>query len=111
VITMTTFYRGYREHGTARVVIDDKGRTRPLPKQLKLFNHSPTGFEWGYGGSGPAQLALAILVHALGDKDRALRLHQKFKWAVVARLPADGWMLTPEVVLARVQEIEQETAA
>jgi len=26
----------------------------------KVRNHSPDGFAWGYGGSGPAQLALAI---------------------------------------------------
>jgi hypothetical protein len=27
-----------------------------LPMRLELANHSPTGFEWGYGGSGSAQL-------------------------------------------------------
>ncbi len=34
---------------------------RPLGPRLDLANHSPDGFSWGYGGSGPAQLALAIL--------------------------------------------------
>jgi hypothetical protein len=29
-------------------------------KSQKVWNHSPDGFNWGYGGSGPAQLALAI---------------------------------------------------
>jgi hypothetical protein len=33
---------------------------RPLPMRLDLWNHSPTGFEFGYGGSGPAQLALIL---------------------------------------------------
>lgn len=32
-----------------------------LPLYLDEVNHSPTGFEWGYLGSGPAQLAYAIL--------------------------------------------------
>jgi hypothetical protein len=32
-----------------------------LPLYLDEVNHSPTGFEWGYRGSGPAQLAYAIL--------------------------------------------------
>ena len=32
-----------------------------------LVNHSPDGTEWGYAGSGPAQLALALLAHALAD--------------------------------------------
>jgi len=35
----------------------------PRPS-LQLRKHSPDGFEWSYGGSGPAQLALAILLHA-----------------------------------------------
>jgi hypothetical protein len=29
--------------------------------------HSPTGFSWGYAGSGPAALARSLLIHALGD--------------------------------------------
>jgi len=35
----------------------------PRPS-LQFWKHSPDGFEWSYGGSGPAQLALAILLHA-----------------------------------------------
>jgi hypothetical protein len=31
-------------------------------------SHSPTGFSWGYGGSGPAELARAMLIDALGDE-------------------------------------------
>jgi len=34
------------------------GRPSPAPRS-DLRNHSPNGFEWGYSGSGPAQLALA----------------------------------------------------
>jgi hypothetical protein len=65
----------------------------PLPLRLDLWNHSPTGFEFGYGGSGPAQLALAILADCCGD-ELAVTYHQPFKWAVIARLPADGGSLT-----------------
>jgi hypothetical protein len=54
---------------------------RPLPLRLDLWNHSPTGFEFGYGGSGPAQLALAILADCCGD-ELAVAFHQAFKWAV-----------------------------
>ena len=39
----------------------------PKPSQ-KIWNHSPTGFEWGYGGSGPAQLALALLLDYVCDE-------------------------------------------
>jgi len=52
----------------------------------KVVNHSPVGFAWGYGGSGPAQLALAILLK-FTNKDVALKLYQKFKWHVISYLP------------------------
>jgi hypothetical protein len=32
-----------------------------------VTRHSPTGLNWGYGGSGPADCARSILLHALGD--------------------------------------------
>lgn len=80
------------------------GYERPLPPRLDLWNHSPTGFEWGYGGSGPAQLALALLANALGDDDRAVRLHQAFKWARIATLPqgvpGDTWQMTETEIVA-----------
>lgn len=41
------------------------GKPLSLERSLKVFNHSPSGFSWGYGGSGPAQLALAILLRYL----------------------------------------------
>ncbi len=52
--------------------------------------HSPSGFEWGYGGSGPADLALNILLEATGERDFAAEHHQAFKRAFVAPLPFDG---------------------
>ncbi len=61
-------------------VIDDQGRIRPLAPRNDLYNHSPDGFAWGYGGSGPAQLALALAVDVLGDDQRALRIYQQLKW-------------------------------
>jgi hypothetical protein len=55
-------YEGRREGYAALVTVNE----RPLTPRLDLWNHSPTGFEWGYGGSGPAQLALALLADHLG---------------------------------------------
>lgn len=66
---------------------------------LKLSNHSPTGFEWGYGGSGPAQLALALLLHATGDAKVALAYHQRFKFAYVGHFPSDSWQLCQATIL------------
>jgi hypothetical protein len=58
----------------------------PAPSQ-RVWNHSPDGFNWGYGGSGPAQLALGILLSVGLDAERAVALHQQLKWDLVARLP------------------------
>ena len=55
--------------------------------------HSPTGFEWGYGGSGPADLVLNILLAASGDRDFAAQHHQAFKWRFVADLPREGGII------------------
>ena len=97
-------YRGCRTlNGTAVVLVGG----RRLGLYLKLFNHSPTGFEWGFGGSGPAQLALAILAHHFGPggRDLAVKLHQAFKRAVVAGLPKMEWTLTSGDVAAAVQQL------
>ena len=83
-------YEGRREGYAADVSVNG----RPLNPRLDLWNHSPTGFEWGYGGSGPAQLALALLADHFGGDHRAVELHHDFKWAVVAKLPKRGWTLT-----------------
>ena len=52
-----------------------------------VFNHSPDGFAWGYGGSGPAQLALAILLHVGIERATAVRIHQHFKREHLETLP------------------------
>src|SRR5436309_2494513 len=83
-------YEGLREGYVAEVTVNG----RPLNPRLDLRNHSPTGFEWGYGGSGPAQLALAVLADHLADDEKALEFYQGFKFAVIARLPGNHWSLT-----------------
>jgi hypothetical protein len=39
-----------------------------------------TGLEWGYSGSGPAQLALALAADVLGDDDKAQEIYQRLKF-------------------------------
>lgn len=65
-----------------------------------LRDHSPDGFGWGYSGSGPAQLALAILLDATGNKDMALERYQAFKDAFVAGLSKPRWVIEQLAVLA-----------
>ena len=83
-------YTGTRNCGAIDVRVDGV----PLNPRFDLRLHSPNGFEWGYGGSGPAQLALAILANHFGDDEWALNLYQRFKWAVIAQLPWKEWTLT-----------------
>lgn len=73
------------------VTVDDQ----PLECRYDLLSASPSGFEWGYGGSGPAQLAIAILAHAYDD-EFAREWYQQFKRDVVATLPENGWTLTKD---------------
>jgi hypothetical protein len=95
-------YEGRREGYVADVMVNG----RSLNPRLDLWNHSPTGFEWGYGGSGPAQLALALLADHLGDEDEAVALHQDFKREVVAGLPVRGWKLTSEQIQRAVTALK-----
>jgi hypothetical protein len=86
-------YAGKRTPDGSWVMVDG----RPLPPRNDLRNHSPSGFSWGYGGSGPAQLALAILANHFGPYDRekkALDIYQDFKFAFVAGWSGDTWTIT-----------------
>lgn len=60
-------------------------RLNPAPSQ-KVVNHSPDGFNWGYGGSGPAQLSLAILL-LYWPKNMATKYYQDFKFKFIGGLP------------------------
>lgn len=92
-------YTGHRTgEGRCLVIVWEEKRPSLLdltPSQT-LWNHSPTGFEWGYGGSGPAQLALAILLDFSGDEELAIKGHQAFKQQIIAELPQgqQDWSLT-----------------
>src|SRR5258706_13026318 len=95
-------YEGIREGYAAIVRVNG----RPLNPRLDLWNHSPTGFEWGYPGSGPAQLALAVIADHLRDDAEAVRLHQEFKRAVVANLDYDRWTLTSDEIERAIQALK-----
>ena len=96
-------YEGTRTGHAVDVTVDGE----PLNPRLDLWNHSPTGFEWGYPGSGPAQLALALLADCLDDQE-AMQWHQDYKSAVIAGLPYAGWTLTEEQIRETFNAFENE---
>jgi hypothetical protein len=101
-------YRGTRTEQGCAVAVEEGGASRPLDPRLDLRKHSPTGFEWGYSGSGPAQLALALAADVLGDDDRAQDVYQRLKFKLVAGLPREGWELTGDRIRAAIAAIERE---
>jgi hypothetical protein len=108
-----TIYRGHRPElgrGRALVTVTPSGMTAPWPLNPRhdLRNHSPDGFEWGYAGSGPAQLALALCADALGDDERAQAIYQAFKFRVILGLSNDTWELTRSWVLDKIIALETE---
>src|SRR5438128_12515687 len=96
-------YIGERTKLGLRVLVDDGKVRAPLEHYVR---HSPTGFEGGYAGSGPAELARCILIdhlelhrEARADPELMLAIdYQAFKFEVIAGLQREGmgelWRLT-----------------
>ena len=64
-----------------------------LDEHYDVKRFTKFGFEWSYEGASPQQLALAILVEHLGDKEHAIKLAESFMKKVIANLDND-WRLT-----------------
>lgn len=98
---MRTFqaFAGYWDDGEVWVCEDGK-RVALLDPHLEVMNKSPTGFGWGYGGSGPAQLAFALLAAVIGVKAaQSPAMFQRFKAAVIQNLDQrSGWTLTEKQI-------------
>lgn len=68
---------GYRQGqsggGCLVTIVDEAGDERVLPMPQLSRNesrHSPDGYQWSYSGSGPTELARAILVAVIPGDDR-----------------------------------------
>lgn len=95
-------YHGDRDPlGLAVVTVDH----HQLDLRTDIRNHSPTGFEWGYAGSGPAQLALAILCYEFGESV-AVAWYQDFKHQVVAGFKREGFAFTSMDVVDWMQKVQ-----
>ena len=98
-------FHGKRTEAGAAVTVESKSSTRALDARFDLRNHSPSGFEWGYGGSGPAQLALAICCAVVGDK-RGQAVYQQFKDHIICTIQANEWWMDEPAVMFQIEQIE-----
>lgn len=98
-------YVGVREGNQTTITVNGE----PLDPRLDIRNHSPSGFEWGYLGSGPAQLALAILADHLGDDHEAQMLYQRFKEHAIAPIDDDAWSMDSSEIDRVLAEINAES--
>ena len=87
-------YQGIRGEGGCVVTVNGA----PLDPRTDLRQFSSDGFEWGYEGSGPHQLALAILADHYGDDGRAQNSCRLFMEVLIAELKSDEWKLTDDQV-------------
>jgi hypothetical protein len=107
-LPLNTRYRGQRNGRTgAKVVTVSRGASMErllVPGASRsVIDHSHSGFEWGYGGSGPGQLALAILLDFTQDQELAVCHHHNFKWAYVAEWTEASFQISGAEIVAWLQ--------
>jgi hypothetical protein len=97
--------RRHPEHGFLMVLV--RVGEREVGSVAHYVKHSPTGFECGYAGSGPADLARCILIDhkglgSLAERESVIpgvdRHYQAFKAEVIAGLDPTGFELSAEEV-------------
>ena len=85
------------------VIVEANGKIRQLhpERSQAVKNHSPDGFNWGYGGSGPGQLALAILLEVTHNEAVALAYYHDFEARFIATINSqhDDWELPEEEII------------
>ena len=110
----------FREYGLVCVRQTDGRLACNIPQIFK--HHSPTGFECGYGGSGPADLALNAMAlwfpKEPGDRgvklwdgqivsSKAFNLHQRFKFYFIQSMDRDGGMISVEKIVEWLEQVEE----
>jgi hypothetical protein len=77
-----------------RKLLDGNIETNVRQQQAK---HSPTGYGWGYGGSGAADLAFNILLRFVGPEEAWIH-HQDFKWEFISKAPEQGARIKADAI-------------
>ena len=87
-------YQGQRTANGCAVTVDGQ----LLPSTFQQWRFSADGFEWGYDGTGPSQLAFAILADHFGDEYKALKSYKIFRDQVIAEISEDEWKIESSVI-------------
>lgn len=103
-------YKGWRDENGTHVVVVRSNRKSPL----RHIEYHSEDFSWGYSGSGPADLALSILAHHLGEtwvngpyikrlrifhkQPLCLQFHQAFKRDVISALDGNEFEISSNQV-------------
>ena len=95
-------YEGKRTIDGLQVTVDGKR----LDEHYDVKRFTRYGFEWTYEGDSPRQLALAILFDCLGEKDRAVRLSERFMRDIVANLDND-WTISGNQIDTFLQDSDR----
>jgi hypothetical protein len=100
----STLYRDVTNADQVMVeIVRVSGKVERLPH---IIRHSPDGFEWGYSGSGPSDLAIAICVAVLGDEPGP-SVCLAVRDVLISPIGTDRWELTAK----RVREVARQRRA
>ncbi len=104
----TMRYIGVADWWGFHVWVEEGGARRALPYRGDV---PLAGFSWGRAGLGARELARSIIEHATGSPALAERHCREMTHAIVAGLPALGFELTHDEVLAWLQGAGEPTPA
>jgi hypothetical protein len=77
-----------------------------LKPRLDLSNWR-NGIDWGENNGCSYAAALALLAHATGSDEMALRYFKLFGKCVIAKLPHGEWKMTRHQVLRKLEELQE----
>ena len=103
---MDRIFRGKRVEDIrlVEVVVGDRVVLLPLKPSLQIAEHSPEGFNWGYEGSVPAQLALGILYEVTGNVALSREYYPLFKIDHVSQW-SEHWEMRESEVLEWLRDV------
>ena len=99
-------YRGSRSgYDRQVIVVEGEVSTDLSPERSQdVVNHSPDSFNLGYSGSGPAQLALGLLLDVTENREIASKYYQLFKSDNVAHF-GEKWEISEVAILAWLRDV------